>query len=334
MSAAALAVRGEGSGPRPVNLRTDLGAIADLVEMCFAGQMDAEGRAAVREMRWLSHTGPLLWLLAGLNHVARGVSTGLVWVEDERLVGNVSVYRAEVREPAWVIANVAVHPDYRRRGIARSLVRASLDLLRRRRACWAILQVGHDNAAAIALYREVGFYPLRTWVIWRRSAYLSAPAGRSLPVEAARGSEWHALYDLARQSCPSGLGWMRPAAPHAFRPSLWRALGDLLGGRHEERYVVRDSSGKVTAALFIEMTLGKPADRLILMVHPAQRGRLERHLLEFALRRLGRRRKAVVIEYPCDEEAGSAALAALQFEPRRTLTHMRHDLGLVSKEGL
>ncbi|MCZ7543814.1 MAG: hypothetical protein M5R40_09870 [Anaerolineae bacterium] len=64
MSAAALATGVKRNGLRPVNLRIDLGGIADLIEICFADQMDAQGRATVREMRALSRLGPLLWLLA------------------------------------------------------------------------------------------------------------------------------------------------------------------------------------------------------------------------------------------------------------------------------
>ena len=55
-------------------------------------------------------------------------------------------------------------------------------------------------------------------------------------------------------------------------------------------------------------------------------GRLERPLLEYALWRRGEQRKAVVIEHPYEDEAGSTALAALGFRPRQTFRHMRHDL--------
>ena len=53
--------------------------------------------------------------------------------------------------------NVAVHPDYRRRGIARALIRALIDGLRERGNHCLTLEVRASNASAIALYEKLGF---------------------------------------------------------------------------------------------------------------------------------------------------------------------------------
>ncbi|MCZ7543813.1 MAG: GNAT family N-acetyltransferase [Anaerolineae bacterium] len=226
-------------------------------------------------------------------------------------------------------------PDYRRRGIARELVHAGLDVLRARGAPSAVLQVKHDNHGAVALYRQLGFYHVRTWDTWRRPAHLGAlpvdfDRGENLDdlVELAGANDWRAVYDLARIARPTGLGWMRATTPGAFRPGLWGALGDYLSGKVEERYVVRGggSGDALVAALTISMPLASAVDVLTLMVHPSQRGRLERPLLAYALRRLRGRRRAVAIEHPHDDTAGAAALEALGFVRRETLAVMRHDL--------
>ena len=48
--------------------------------------------------------------------------TGYVWVEGERIVGNVSlIVFHHQRHKLNMVANVAVHPDFRHRGIARAL---------------------------------------------------------------------------------------------------------------------------------------------------------------------------------------------------------------------
>ena len=110
-------------GPRPVNLRTDLGSLADLIEIAFASSMDSNGRAAVREMRTMSNM-PGIGFLGGLNSLMQGMGTGYVWIADGKLVGNVSVYPADgpgYDGRDWVIVNVAVHPDYQRRGIAQGV---------------------------------------------------------------------------------------------------------------------------------------------------------------------------------------------------------------------
>ena len=55
------------------------------------------------------------------------------------------------------ITNVAVHPDYRRRGLASAVLNS---LMRYARSCHAesvTLEVRASNAAAIALYKKAGF---------------------------------------------------------------------------------------------------------------------------------------------------------------------------------
>src|SRR5574342_691521 len=103
-------------GLRPVNLRTDLEQLADLIEIAFASSMDSGGRAAVQDLRSLSGVGIGLSVLAGLDSLVQGMESGYVWYSGGRLVGNVSVYPSP--DPrVWVIVNVAVHPDDQRRGI-------------------------------------------------------------------------------------------------------------------------------------------------------------------------------------------------------------------------
>ncbi len=184
----------------------------------------------------------------------------------------------------------------------------------------------HDNDGAITLYRSLGFCPVRTWVTWRRSAYLPTPFGARAPVDLARSDDWRAIYHLAQLTRSTGLGWMRAADAGAFRPGFWSALGDFLSGKAVERYVVR-AGDAVAAALTISMPLVSGQDVLTLMVHPDRSGELERPLLEYALHRLRGRQRAVAIEHPHDDEAGSAALATLDFARRQTLMVMRHDLG-------
>jgi ribosomal-protein-alanine N-acetyltransferase len=64
---------------------------------------------------------------------------------------------------AWVVADevhvldVATHPDHRRRGVGRALVKEVLALAERERAVHVYLEVRRSNVAAIALYRGAGF---------------------------------------------------------------------------------------------------------------------------------------------------------------------------------
>ena len=53
--------------------------------------------------------------------------------------------------------NIAVHPDYRRQNIGRTLVLALCDALREKGVQFLMLEVRQSNAPAISLYEQLGF---------------------------------------------------------------------------------------------------------------------------------------------------------------------------------
>jgi ribosomal-protein-alanine N-acetyltransferase len=53
--------------------------------------------------------------------------------------------------------NVAVHPDYRRQGIAEKLVQELVDELKKRESRCLTLEVRASNVPAISLYEKLGF---------------------------------------------------------------------------------------------------------------------------------------------------------------------------------
>src|SRR5690606_24580420 len=75
---------------------------------------------------------------------------------DGKMVGSANVLRQGTSD-RWYIANVAVLPEYRRRGIARRLVEACMDLARERGARTILLDVVAGNAPAVSLYERLGF---------------------------------------------------------------------------------------------------------------------------------------------------------------------------------
>jgi ribosomal-protein-alanine N-acetyltransferase len=55
------------------------------------------------------------------------------------------------------ITTIAVHPSYRRRGLARRLLLLLMEMARQRQSCRLTLEVRQNNAPALALYRQLGF---------------------------------------------------------------------------------------------------------------------------------------------------------------------------------
>lgn len=316
-------------GVRPVNLKTDLAPLADLIELAFADSMDSSGRAAVREMRMLSRFGTGLNMLAGMNDLVQGIGLGFVWIQDGRLVGNVSIYPSTVPTNAghsWIIANVAVHPDYRGRGIARHLMETSLDTMRARgKSPVAILQVEENNAPARRLYTSLGFVVDGTWHHWRRTSSARVPASPDsspIYITQRRRGEWRAEYALAQRARPNGLGWQRPLHQRIFHRSLGTYLNDLINMRSIERLVIHsEDQQQIRASLWIERAVAASSIQFTLMVDPDYQGSYDEALIQLATRRYGGR-TPLVMEHPASDEIGSALLQRYQFFVQRTLVHM------------
>ena len=64
------------------------------------------------------------------------------------------------------ITNVAVHPDYRRSGLAKTLIETLISIAKEKQLTSLTLEVREHNEAAIALYETMGFQ-----LVGRRKGY-------------------------------------------------------------------------------------------------------------------------------------------------------------------
>jgi ribosomal protein S18 acetylase RimI-like enzyme len=330
MTAASLLNPAAQNGLQPVDVGRHLGGIADLIELCFGAELDAGSRGLLREMQFLSHTGPALRALQWAMLGQQPWNLGFVWVEGGRVVGSVSTQPVAAGSKTWIVANVAVHPDFRRHGIALALMRATLDLVRSRNGAEAILQVDDDNLAAVSLSRLWGFLRVTTRATWVRPGHLTPPPFQATPFDVRlRGAgEWADQLALAAQVRPEGLTWTKPLRAEDFRPGLRKQVEQFLSGRNEEHWVVTDplsptAAGDGLAGSLTVITGGAEGDRLHLLVSPRYAGQLERPLAVRALRRLGRRPWPVQLDYEADDETAGNILRELGFQSRRVLRWMR-----------
>lgn len=88
------------------------------------------------------------------SELTNALSLWLVAEEDGRVAGYIG--SQTVCEESDMM-NVAVHPDFRRRGIGEALVKALETELRARGSHCLTLEVRTSNAPAIALYEKLGF---------------------------------------------------------------------------------------------------------------------------------------------------------------------------------
>jgi ribosomal protein S18 acetylase RimI-like enzyme len=117
--------------------------------------------ASVRLQRDTLRSSPAMWVRVPLLAV-RDPAT--LWLGFRRLLSLFGRRRGTTRgeEPKLRLFDIAVTPSARGQGVGRALLDAALAEARVRRLGEIGLTVLRDNAAAIRLYRAVGFAPNRT----------------------------------------------------------------------------------------------------------------------------------------------------------------------------
>jgi GNAT superfamily N-acetyltransferase len=318
------------AGLRPLNPARDLAQVAALMELAFGAGLDPLGQAILQEMRRL-RGGRLTWLAVNLTSLGQAVPPGFVWLVEGRVVGNVSIRPADT-PGGWLIGNLAVHPEYRRRGLGRTLMDAAIGLAETQHGRWVALQVETSNESAIALYRSMGFQAVGTLTRWRRP-----PEAGTLPAEATpvrvrprRAGEWWSVYQLARAVEPLAQTLIEPLRPDELRPGIQTAIVRWLEGVDQrERVAEVDGAlvgaGRTRAPGALAGAAAREA-RVELYVHPDWHGPVECPLLAACLAPLGGRRLPVRVDQADGDAAAEAALQACSFTPVRALTTMRLSL--------
>jgi len=310
------------------NATRHLRQVAELVGATFADELDANGRASLREMQLVGRFSPFLGGLWGTAFFENFVA-GYVWVEAGQVLGNVTLQRADFVGIRWRISNVAVAPQHRGRGIAHHLVEATVREIARRGGNWAVLQVRADNLAAHHLYERLGFTDVCRDGVWRLPI-LPANLPQSEPgvsLHPLRASAWRERLDLAHAARTSLARWADAVNPADYQVGLGRQLGEVLGRMtgfyRVERWGVLGTTYLLGA---VETQLNGIADTHLLRfaVRPEARGRFEDALVAQGLRTLaGAPDRPVVVEHDADHAEGVAALETAGFRPQRVLLTMR-----------
>lgn len=276
-------------GLRPFNPLSDLKPVAELIILAFGDALDRSSGEMLQEMRALAWLlGPILWVLSATQSHLAYMFGGYVWVEEGKIVGNVTVHRQRNGKRGWFISNLAVHPDHRRRGVARRLLLAGTESARARGARRISLEVRADNVPARRLYEELGFRQVDSTTRMNMHPLHSARPlrSRAYSLEVASAREDGELCRFAEGTLSKEAREIMPVREQDYGLSLPQRLlagiGDVLKGRFTHRLVARREGTLAGFAVLRTGGFGFPHS-IALVVHPKHRTQVEEILLTNAL---------------------------------------------------
>ncbi len=303
---------------RPLDLTRDLAQVADLVELSFAERLDADGRRYIRQMRQAAHNPGLL----GLSGKVAPAFGGFVWEHEGRIIGNLNMLPVvALNQRATLIANVAVHPQHRRQGIAQALTEAALEAISRQGIRQAWLQADADNTAALELYAGLGFRERARRTTWHLLHLANAAAPTDIQVEPRRRADWIAQRRWLTGLYPPSVGWHLPLDLKALDPGLRGALTRLLHDRDLKQWAATRADELLGVLAWQSSHL--QADWLWLAAPAEHAAEALRALIPHARRAISPTRK-LALDLPAGLEPET--LAELGFQPHQTLVWMQLDL--------
>lgn len=317
---------------RAFDARRDLKDVADLVESCFAETLDHDGRRYLQQMRSAAgNPAYLRWAVAAAERT-RMPLTGYVWEEDERLVGNLTLIPYySLGKRYYLIANVAVHQDYRRRGIALQLTYQALQHAVQRGAQAVWLHVRAENQGAINLYQGAGFteQARRTTWYWEKlnrtieplSTMERKPTSPVIVLGNRRAYDWNQHRAWLRQTYPAEINWHLSLRMAAVQPGLWGFLYRTVNNYNMRHWSARQNSHLVGVLSW--QASYTYADNLWLVVKPGAGSGVVEELLAYGRAQLSERRP-LALDYPADLERDAIHKAG--FHPHQTLIWMSVNL--------
>ena len=309
---------------RPFDVGRDLNAVADLIELCFAETLGLDGQQYIRQMRAAAHNPRFLRWASSVSEYVLMPLAGFVWEENGQVVGNLSLIPFSTPQgKIYLLANVAVHPDHRRRGIARALTESALETLRRRRRIRDVwLHVRADNPPAINLYQNLGFHERGRRTSWRKRTDQWLPeVDEGVKIGTHRTQHWEAHQMWLNRLYPQELRWNIPINVELLRPGLLGGIRRVFSGSRVRQWTA-ERDGKLMGVLSWQPGRSQ-SDHLWLAAPEAEENDAVRSLVGQVTTLLPIRRR-LVLDFPADH--GAQALEAVGFFPEQTLIWMQTEI--------
>ena len=308
---------------RPLNILRDLPEVADLIELCFSNTMDSEGRRYVQDMRRAGKDNSFLKWSQRVAETTSLPLTGYIWEENGRIVGNTSLVPFRHRgNRLYLIANVAVHPDHRRKGIARALTERAIAHAREKKVDDIWLHVRADNPSAIDLYRQLGFVERA-----RRTSWQAATDSRTekmdgdIVVTSRHPRFWETQRQWLARLYPDELGWHINWNFNPLKPGLLNWLVHMLLDTNTRQWAAVRGDNLLATLSWIPTGRG---ESLFASTGDGSAPEALTALLIQARRELSHFHPSIVLEFPAGHF--DDAIQSAGFKPLRTLIWMQATL--------
>ncbi len=307
-----------------LNKSKDLGQMAELIDFCFGQQLDPDGKKYLNYLKFLAREKhPFVASLSDSFNYSPSVD-GFVCKENERLIGNVniSLYQ-DNKNQILFISSIAVHPDYRNKGVARRLIQRVIDHAFQFRFSSVWLQVRLENEIAYRIYSSIGFkeWGIRdTWVLQPTSIRTDEKLPNMLITE-RRSEDWKKQEEWLIKMYPVEIQWQLEITPSNFKPQIWQRITNSIAGRyflhwsftHQQQLaglITWQPSFRFADQLWLATRFGLE-DQIIVSAFPF----IQKQLMQ---------KKPLMINLP--EGIGNKALSKVGFEKMHTLKWMKKQI--------
>lgn len=258
--------------------------------------------------------------------------TGYVWEEEDQLIGNLTLIPYySFGKRYYLIANVAVHPERRRRGIALQLTHQALQHASQRGAQAVWLHARAENQGALDLYQGVGFSEKARRTTWYWEGHDRNGASATLLERTStdpkivlgrrRTNDWNQQRSWLRQAYPAEINWHLALRMTAMQPGLWGFLYRSLNNYNVRHWAAR-LDGRLAGVLSWQASYTYADNLWLAAKSGVERGVIE-ELLVCARGQLSGHRP-LALDYPAD--LGGEAFHRAGFHPHQTLVWMAVNL--------
>jgi ribosomal protein S18 acetylase RimI-like enzyme len=239
---------------RAIRLKQDLPAVADLIELCFAENMDADGRDYLRHIRQTANNFSAFLLDTTTPETSSLPFHGYIWEEKDCIIGNLTLIPVRKKvKGTYFIANVAVHPDHRGKGIAQQLTQRALKHVQEHNGKQVFLQVRQENDPAVHIYLSHGFEEISrrtTWVFRPKQSHQKINK-QDVKITRRYKEDWEQQKLWLEINYPSEIAWNLPFKLERFNPSFSNWFYRFLKGEHQRTWASR-KQGKLIGTVTLE----------------------------------------------------------------------------------